>query len=85
MGIGILDMLLTAVLYSQGLVMERNPLMRPLIEHSEWLFMLVKGSTLGIAWLALAHYARTNLQFVRLASLTGSVAYVTIWVTWFLW
>lgn len=57
--------------------------MRPLIEHSEWLFGAVKAFTLVSAWAVMVVYARQNLEFVRKACLVGSSLYVTIWVVWF--
>ncbi|MBS1721852.1 MAG: hypothetical protein JSS66_02470 [Armatimonadetes bacterium] len=82
--IGFLDLVMTAVLHANGLIVEMNPLMRVLIERSEVLFAVVKSATIVFAWIALALYAQTNYQFVRKAALTGSIVYVTIWVTWFL-
>ncbi len=81
--IGFIDLVATAVLHSQGLIVELNPLMRPLIESGEWLFAIVKGFTLVLAWLVMANHAKKNLVFVRQACLIGSFAYVGIWCTWF--
>ena len=83
MGIGMVDLIVTAVLHSQGLIIELNPLMRPLIERSEWLFAFVKFGTLFFAWLAMVMYAQKNLRFVRNVCLYGSGAYVFVWCTWF--
>lgn len=83
LAIGTVDMLATALLHANGLIIELNPLMRPLIERSEWLFALVKGGTMLVAWLAMAAYAQVNRAFVRKACLYGSVAYVGIWCAWF--
>jgi len=58
--------------------------MRPLIERSEWLFSIVKGVTLLVAWAVMAYYAHHNRQFVRKACLCGSFMYIAIWVVWFL-
>ncbi|MDK3156357.1 DUF5658 family protein [Kamptonema cortianum] len=82
--IGFVDLVLTAVLHKQGLIVELNPLMRPLIERSEWLFVLVKASTLILAWVVMYHYSRTHLEFVRKAATIASVAYLLIWTTWFI-
>ncbi|MFW5697740.1 MAG: DUF5658 family protein [Fimbriimonadaceae bacterium] len=82
--IGFLDLVVTAVLHAQGLIVELNPIMRPLIERSEWLFALVKAATLVAAWAALVWYAPRNLDFVKKASLYGAGAYVFIWTTWFI-
>ena len=55
--IGVIDLIATAMLHAQGLIVELNPIMRPVIESSEWLFALVKGSTLLIAYLTMMQYA----------------------------
>jgi len=81
--IGLVDLIVTAVLHRQGLIVELNPLMAFFITRSEWLFAFVKGLTLGAAWMALAWYAKTDKKFVSRASLAGSVAYVGIWCFWF--
>lgn len=83
MSIGFIDLLSTAVLHAQGRIVELNPLMRPLIEHSEWTFASVKGSVLLIAWAAMVYYARIDKEFVRRCCLLGSVAYSILWVVWF--
>ena len=83
LSIGLVDLISTAVLHRQGLIVELNPLMRVFIEQSEWLFAFVKGLTLGAAWGALAWYARTDKNFVNKASTVGSLAYVLIWCSWF--
>lgn len=61
-----------------------NPLMKVFIEQSEFLFALVKGLTLLVAWYALANYAKTHCKFVRTACLAGSGAYLFVWISWFL-
>ena len=65
LSIGFFDLFMTALLHSRGVVVELNPLMRPLIERSEWLFAIVKAVTLVGAWWVLAWYAKQNLTFVR--------------------
>lgn len=82
-GIGFLDLFVTAILHAHGLIVELNPLMRPLIEHSEWTFGLAKGATLVAAWGAMVWYAEHNRDFVRKVCLAGSIAYVAIWTIWF--
>jgi hypothetical protein len=82
--IGFADLIVTAVLHRQGLIVELNPLMRPLIERSEWLFAAVKGGTLVLGWGVMAWYCRHNREFVDLACAVGSAVYVTVWVVWFL-
>jgi len=81
--IGFVDLVATAVLHANGLIVELNPLMKPLIERSEWLFAFVKALTLVGAWFVMARHARVNRNFVRLAALAGSAVYVMVWVTWF--
>jgi hypothetical protein len=81
--IGFTDLVMTAVLHSQGLIVELNPLMKPLIETSEWLFSAVKASTLILAWLLMWKHSKVNLKFVHKAAIGGSVAYMLIWSTWF--
>lgn len=84
LSIGFTDLLVTAILHANGMIIERNPIMRVFIERSEWLFAIVKALTLIAGWAALAWYAQTNRDFVRKVSLWGSAAYVGIWVVWFL-
>lgn len=81
--IGFVDLVATAVLHANGRIVELNPLMRPLIERSEWLFAVVKGMTLVGAWLVMANHAKTNLKFVRVTALLGAVVYMFVWTTWF--
>lgn len=74
---------MTAVLHSRGLIVEMNPLMRPIIETSEWLFALVKGMTLVLAYCCMMKYASSHLAFIRKACIFGSGAYLAIWTIWF--
>jgi len=83
LAIGFLDLVATAVLHARGQIVELNPIMRPLIETSEWLFALVKGMTLALAWLTMVRHSKTHLAFIRSACLAGSGAYVFIWCVWF--
>lgn len=83
LGIGFIDLVATAVLHSQGLIVELNPLMKPIIEQSEWLFAAVKGMSLALAWAVMVWYSQTNLEFVRKACLIGAGAYAFIWSVWF--
>lgn len=83
MTIGFVDLAVTAWLHAQGQIVELNPLMRPLIEESEWLFGVVKAATLLGAWFVMASYARVNLQFVRRAAIWGSIVYALVWTIWF--
>jgi hypothetical protein len=81
--IGIVDLVATAVLHAQGRIVELNPVMRPFIEHSEWSFAAVKGTTLVLAFYTMMNYARQNREFVRKASRLGILMYVGIWLVWF--
>jgi hypothetical protein len=83
MVIGLLDLVATAVLHGMGLITELNPLMKPIIEHSEWAFVAVKGMTLVMAWIVMARYGQKNLAFVRRAALAGSFTYALVWTVWF--
>ena len=82
--IGLVDLITTALLHAHGMIVEMNPLMRGVINRSEWLFVVVKGLTLAVGWLMLVYYARTNVIFVRCACIFGSAAYITVWLVWYL-
>jgi len=84
LAIGLIDLISTAVLHAQGQIVELNPIMRPLIETSEWLFVFVKGLTLIAAWYVMYKYSKEHLPFIRKACLAGSVAYASIWMIWFI-
>ena len=84
MFIGFADLISTSWLHSLGLIRELNPIMRPMLEHGELPFILVKGATLVVAWVALAMYARRDLKFVRFAATAGSLVYLFVWGGWFL-
>jgi hypothetical protein len=79
-----IDLIATAVLHAQGKIVELNPVMRPFIERSEWLFAVVKGLTLVAAWAGLVWYGRQNKSFVRTACILGSIAYLAVFATWFI-
>ena len=81
--IGIVDLVSTAVLHSKGMIVELNPLMRGFITQSEWLFVFVKGMTIGAAWGTMVWYAQQNKDFVNKACTYGSIAYLAVWTTWF--
>lgn len=81
--IGIIDLISTAVLHANGMIVEMNPLMRGFINRSEWLFVAVKGFTLVVGWFMLAYYSRANINFVRRACIFGSLAYLGVWLVWF--
>jgi hypothetical protein len=82
-GIGLLDLVSTAWLHHDGLIQERNPLMRGLLDRGEFPFILVKGLTILGAWYVLASYTKHNPRFVRSSCIIGSVLYVGIWIVWF--
>lgn len=81
--IGFVDLVITAVLHANGLIVELNPLMKPIIETSEWLFAIVKGSTLVLAYMVMMRFWDTHKAFVNKACWLGSGAYVIIWCIWF--
>lgn len=82
--VGIIDLISTAFLYSQGLIEELNPLMRPLLEHHPLTFVMFKAATLIAAYIALQWYRQTDEKFVVKVSAYGGAAYLTIWVSWVL-
>jgi hypothetical protein len=83
-GIGLIDLIVTAVLHAQGRIVELNPLMKPFIEYSEWAFVLVKGFTLVAAFVGLVWYGQQNREFVRKACYMGSAAYLLVFTIWFI-
>ena len=84
MSIGLIDLISTAVLHAQGLIVEMNPVMRVFIDRSEWLFVAAKGSTLVLAFYVISRYIKSHPKFVHKACLWGSGAYVALWSTWFI-
>jgi hypothetical protein len=84
LAIGWIDLVTTALLHHHGMIVELNPLMKPLIETSEWLFALVKGMTLVLAWLTMVRFYETHADFIRKACIAGSGAYMLIWTIWFI-
>jgi hypothetical protein len=84
MSIGFIDLVVTAVLHQKGLIVELNPVMKPIIEQSEWLFVAVKGMTLLLAWAVMVRFFETHRDFVRKASMAGALAYSGIWLVWFI-
>lgn len=81
--IGFVDLVTTAVLHRMGLIVELNPLMKPIIEESEWLFAFVKGATLALGWYVMWKRRDTHREFIRKACAVGCIAYVVVWTTWF--
>lgn len=81
-GIAILDLLSTTILYSMGLIEEMNPLMRPLLEIHPALFAVVKMATIVAAFAGLQWYRRHDERFVRVASGWGAATYSIIWIGW---
>ncbi|MBL8047922.1 MAG: hypothetical protein JNJ45_04500 [Chthonomonas sp.] len=84
MAIGFLDLISTAVLHAHGKIEELNPVMRPIIQHSEWAFVFVKALTLITCWATMVWYWPQNSAFVRRTCLIGSAVYFSIWLAWFL-
>jgi hypothetical protein len=78
--LALLDLGSTLWWHSRGMMTEFNPLMRPLLEKSEWLFSGVKLLTLAALAAAVLSHARKNLSFCRRACALGAVAYASIWV-----
>lgn len=83
LAIGFVDLVTTALLHANGLIVEKNPLMKPIIETSEWLFAFVKGATLVVGYLVISKYFQTHLRFIRKVCQIGSLAYLGLWVVWF--
>jgi len=65
------------------MIVEQNPLMRPLIERSEWLFAGVKSLTILGVYVVMRGYGQSNRDFVRKAAMIGVSAYVVLWAAWF--
>lgn len=82
--IALVDLVVTAFLYQTGWIVELNPLMRPLLEHSTWVFALVKFSIVAVAYFVLQWYRRIDEEFVNRIATAGSLAYIALWTTWFL-
>ncbi|RYD43348.1 MAG: hypothetical protein EOP83_31905 [Verrucomicrobiaceae bacterium] len=78
LAIGLLDLAVTAGLSAKGLIEERNPLMAPVLAHSEWSFVGVKLVTLVSAYLLLVRHSRVDQRAVKRACLWGSGAYLTL-------
>lgn len=84
MAIGVVDLITTAMWHAKGQIVELNPLLRPIIESSEWSFVVVKGATLVLGYLGMVVYGRTHHEFVRAASRMGVILYIGIYLIWFL-
>lgn len=83
LAVGLVDLVSTAVMHRMGLIRELNPIMKPIIEESEWLFALVKGGTLFGMWYIVHRFSKTHLKFIRQACMVGTGAYLILWVVWF--
>ncbi|MFN8139305.1 MAG: DUF5658 family protein [Fimbriimonadales bacterium] len=83
--VAVLDMISTAVLYSMGMIVELNPIMRPVLYGGVWQFCLVKSLTIILAFLGLQWYRAKDEKFVMLASKLGVTAYLVLWTGWFLY
>lgn len=81
--IGMVDLVSTAWLHANGLIVELNPLMRAALAYGEGFFVLVKGLTLAALWVVMLQHARKDLTFVRKACTCGAAAYVGLWCVWF--
>lgn len=84
LSIGLIDLVLTAVLHAQGLIVELNPVMKPIIETSEWLFAFVKGATLAAAYLVMMKYMNTHKAYIDKVATIGWITYIATWSLWFL-
>ena len=82
--IGFVDLVSTAVLHRMGLVTELNPVMKPLIDRSEWLFVMVKGATLLLAWAFITRFAKDNQRFVNTLCSIAITCYLLTWIVWFI-
>lgn len=78
LGIGLLDLVATAVLSAQGRIVEANPLMAPILARGELAFVVVKAATLALAGILLARAARRDPAGVRRACLAGSGIYALV-------
>ncbi len=83
MGIGLADLVSTVVLYQLGLIVELNPIMRPLLDRSAALFTVVKLLTLVAAYVTLQLYRARDEAFCRQAAKWGAIAYAVVWLSWF--
>ena len=84
LSIGLIDLILTSVLHAQGLIVELNPVMRPIIEQSEWLFAFVKGATLVAAYLVMMKYMDRHKNYIDKVATIGWIAYIATWTVWFM-
>ena len=82
--IGIVDLISTAWLHAQGMIVELNPLMRASLAYGEWFFVIVKGTTLLALWIVMVLHAQKDVKFVHNVCRVGAAAYVGLWVVWFL-
>ncbi|MBL8060941.1 MAG: hypothetical protein JNK63_09535 [Chthonomonas sp.] len=58
--------------------------MKPVIETGVWLFVLIKGMTLALAYCCMIRFAKTHLEFIKKSCMVGSWLYLSIWTIWFL-
>ncbi len=72
----LLDMAYTVAVVRTGLATESNPLMAPLIAHSNWAFVLVKSLTFVVPLLIIEIIRPLSPKFIRRALHLGAVAYV---------
>ncbi|MER3413143.1 MAG: hypothetical protein C4341_02675 [Armatimonadota bacterium] len=83
MALGLADLASTVVLYRLGLIVELNPVMRPLLERSLVLFTVVKLLSLAAAFVTLQLYRARDEDFCRVAAKWGAIAYAAVWLVWF--
>jgi len=83
--VALLDMIVTAALFSAGKIEELNPLMRPIIHMGVWHFCLVKSLTIAAVFVALQIYRKRDEIFVVFAARLGVFAYLALWIGWFLY
>lgn len=83
MALGLADLVSTVVLHQLGLIVELNPIMRPLLERSTSLFVLAKVATLAGAYITLQLYRARDEEFCRMAARWGTITYAAVWLVWF--
>ena len=83
LALGLTDLVATAALQAQGSIVERNPLMGPILDGGIAPFVFVKLGTLVLAGILLVRQARLDRESVRRACLLGSGLYVASFATAF--
>ena len=80
LGIGLFDLVATAVLSARGRIVEANPLMAPVLARGEFAFVVVKAGTLLVAGVLLVRAKVRDPIGVRRACLAGSGVYAALLV-----